>query len=212
MRSEFGGGNLLVGGATKQGKTSFLKEMIADYLENKTSDEMEIIVLDTKGAGEYDEFAEKVRIYKNFIEIASVLTSLVERIRAKEDGESQEKKICLFIDEYGDMVPGEYMDEKARAFLISIQVSVLAIAKNGCSRNISLTLATNRINQDVLTDDLLDCFPQRVCFRVATATESAMIFPGFDAGAELLNGGGEMLVQYAPESAPVFSRENLRDL
>ena len=50
MRYEFDGGNLLVGGATKQGKTSFLKEMVADYLENKTSDEMEIIVLDTKGA------------------------------------------------------------------------------------------------------------------------------------------------------------------
>ena len=187
--------NMLVGGATKQGKTSLLKFELSALLKEASRNDRRIIVLDTKNSGEYDEFYGQVQIYKRFLEIESFLIALEGCIYSREHGESPTPRIYLFIDEYADLVPGEYMGEFANTHLDITQHSVLTIAKKGPLHGISVFLATNRLKKEVLTEELLNCFPIRVCFRVALKEESDLLLHDCKNGAELLTKAGEMLIQ-----------------
>lgn len=187
--------NILVGGATKQGKTSLLKFELSALLKEGASYNRIIIVLDPKKSGEYDEFDGQVQIYKRLLEIESVLIALEGRIYSREQGESPVPRIYLFIDEYADLVPGEYMGETANTHLDITQHSVLTIAKKGPLHGITVFLATNRLKKEVLTEELLNCFPIRVCFRVALKVESDLLLHDCKNGAELLTNAGEMLIQ-----------------
>lgn len=102
--------NLLVCGATKQGKTEYLKRQIEALLSGD-SPAAEIIVIDSKRAGEYDAFADRVQIYKRFSEIESVLTALYGKVLSRLNGEPMDRMVILVIDEYTDLIPGEYMQE-----------------------------------------------------------------------------------------------------
>ena len=187
--------NILVGGATKQGKTSLLKMELSALLKEGPCNNSRIIVLDPKKSGEYDEFDGQVQIYKRFLEIESVLITLEGCIYSREGGESPDPKIYLFIDEYADLVPGEYLGETANTHLDITLHSFLTIAKKGPLHGITVFLATNRLKKEVLTEELLKCFPIRVCFRVALKEESDLLLHDCKTGAELSTKAGEMLVQ-----------------
>ena len=193
--------NLLVCGATKQGKTAYLKSRIESIIAKESAD-VEIIIIDSKRAGEYDGSADKVQVYKRFMEIESVLTTLHSKVLSRINGESIDSKVVLVVDEYSDLIPGEHMPEKAKAILELTQNAILALAKEGPANGLVVFLATNQMKPQVLTDDLLSCFRQRVCFRVALKEESDLIFPGMDAGAERLEIDKEYLVQDNPNEVP----------
>ena len=195
--------NLLVCGATKQGKTAYLKNRIESILAKESAD-VEIIIIDSKRAGEYDGFADKVQVYKRFMEIESVLTTLHSKVLSRINGKPTDSKVVLVVDEYSDLMPGEHMPEKAKAILELTQNAILALTKEGPANGLVVFLATNQMKPQVLTDDLLSCFRQRVCFRVALKEESDLIFPGMDAGAERLEIDKEYLVQDNPNEVPVL--------
>ena len=195
--------NLLVCGTTKQGKTAYLKSRIESILAKGSAD-VEVIIIDSKRAGEYDGFADKVQVYKRFMEIESVLTTLHSKVLSRINGEPTDSKVVLVVDEYSDLMPGEHMPEKAKAILELTQNAILALAKEGPANGLVVFLATNQMKPQVLTDDLLSCFRQRVCFRVALKEESELIFPGMDAGAERLEIDKEYLVQDNPNEVPVL--------
>lgn len=177
--------NLLVCGATKQGKTNYLKGQIDSLLADESPD-VEIIIIDSKRAGEYDVYADKALIIKRFIEIKSTLTALHGKVLSRIDGEPEDRKIILVIDEYSDLIPGEYTPERAKAILECTRDAVLALAKEGPANGLCIFLATNQLYSSVLPDELMVCFQQRACFRVISKEQSDLIFPGLAEGAEQL--------------------------
>lgn len=87
------------------------------------------------------------------------------------------------------------MGETSNTHLDITQHSVLTIAKKGPLHGITVFLATNRLKKGVLTEELLNCFPIRVCFCVALKVESDLLLHDCKNGAELLTNAGEMLIQ-----------------
>ena len=177
-----------------------------EKIHAEDSADTEIIIIDSKRAGEYDECAFKVQVYKRLLEIDSLLTALHAKVLSRMNGEPVDRKIIVVVDEYSDLIPGEYMTEKAKAILERTQDEILALAEDGPANGLVVILATNQMKPQVLTDEMLSYFRQRVCFRVALKEESDLIFPGMDAGAERLGIDNEYLLQDAPVVAPRLMR------
>lgn len=202
----FEGHNLLVSGAKKQGKTAFMKHCITNVLEDHLADDVIICIFDTKCSGEYDEFefSGKVRIFKSLEELFHASLWLLLMLLSPE--KQLNPQVYLFIDEYAELVTDKY-----RRYA-KLRQAVLTLARSGRDKGIIVTLATDQINSKVLTEDLINCFTQRVCFRVDKKEESELIFPNHNAGAEYLMGNGEMMAQFDRNSPPIFTRVNIATL
>ena len=183
--------NTLVCGATKQGKTTFLKYILKSLLDSTDSEKTNIIILDTKTGKEYDEFQGRSKVYHRLTEIESVLAALLGRIYSRYRGESSELKMYLFIDEYSDLVPDVYMSEEKKALLEITHRTLSAIARLGPQKGVYVILSTYGMNERILPSSLLADFRDRICFRTVEKEECDLIFPEKNVHAEKLHAAGE---------------------
>ena len=156
-------GNILVGGATGQGKTNLLHAFAQSffYAPPKISQGCIVYYIDSKGC---EEFSPYFDIHLNTIEdIKAHIDMLQERIVKREtDKKMSRYPIALLIDDFDHLV---LMDK-------SIIEKIVSIAQRGPRAGIYTELATARAEHTILPARLRIEMSTRVVFRVATTIES----------------------------------------
>ena len=178
-------GNILVGGATGQGKTNLLYAFAQSCFNapSKVSQGCIIYYIDSKGS---EEFSPYFDIHLNTIEdIKADIDMLQEKIVKREtDKKMSRYPIALLIDDFDHLV---LMDK-------SIIEKIVSIAQRGPRAGIYTVLASARAEHTLLPARLRIEMPTRVAFRVATAIESRVIIDTPEA--TLLTNKGEILFSH----------------
>ena len=177
-------GNILVGGATGQGKTNLLHAFARSiyYAPPKVCPVCIVYYIDPKGCEEFSYFD----IHLNTIEdIKADIDMLQEKIVKREtDKKMSRYPIALLIDDFDHLV---LMDK-------SIIENIVSIAQRGPRVGIYTVLATARAEHTLLPARLRIEMPTRVAFRVTTAIESRVIIDTPEA--TLLTNKGEILFSH----------------
>ena len=178
-------GNILVGGASGQGKTNLLYAFAQScfYAPSKVSQGYIVYYIDSKGREELSPYFD---IHLNTIEdIKADIDMLQEKIVKREtDKKMSRYPIALLIDDFDYLV---LMDK-------SIIEKIVFIAQRGPRVGIYTVLATARAEHTLLPARLRIEMPTRVAFRVATTMESRGILDSPEA--TLLTNKGEMLLRH----------------
>lgn len=187
--------HLLIAGATKQGKTTCVKAIIASALQAKGQSDLQILLIDPNRK----EFTP-MKAYADLLNLCEEMSerySLFEKAAAqniRQYNESCEKMpdILVVIDEYSDLVKKEYYDKDRLDIPKRMMECILLLAQRGGDAGIHLVLTTNRISKDVVTGLIKANIQTRIAFRVSSKEESIRIIDV--PGAENLNGNGDMLL------------------
>jgi len=193
---------LLIAGAAGQGKTVFLHSFLCLMIQNKSPEEVRIVLMDPKCV-EFNTYADLPHL------LTPLVTDAKEGCKAlKKVAEEMDRRFRMFIEaKCRDIVAfNEGNDKEKLAYLIVI-VDELSdfmiqaherfcalssrIAALGRAAGIHLVVATSRPDQGVLPAELKANFPARLAFPVSCQVDSRTIL---DAdGAESLNGSGDAL-------------------
>ena len=178
-------GNILVGGATGQGKTDLLHAFAQScyYALPKDIPVCIVYYIDPKGCKEFSPYFD---IHLNTIEdIKADIDMLQEKIVKREtDKKMSRYPIALLIDDFDHLV---LMDK-------SVIEKIVSIAQRGPRVGIYTVLVTARAEHTLLPARLRIEMPTRVAFRVATAIESRVIIDSPEA--TLLTNKGEILFSH----------------
>ena len=175
-------GNILVGGASGQGKTNLLHAFAKScyYALPKDIPVCIVYYIDPKGCKEFSPYFD---IHLNTIkDIKADIDMLQEKIVKREsDKKIPRYPIAVLIDDFDYLV---LMDN-------SIIEKIVFIAQRGPRVGIFTVLTTARAEHTFLPARLRIEMPTRVAFRVATAIESRVIIESPEA--TLLTNKGEIL-------------------
>ena len=178
-------GNILVGGASGQGKTNLLYAFAQScfYAPSKVSQGYIVYYIDSKGREELSPYFD---IHLNTIEdIKADIDMLQEKIVKREtDKKMSRYPIARLIDDFDYLV----------LMYKSIIEKIVFIAQRGPRVGIYTVLATARAEHTLLPARLRIEMPTRVAFRVATTMESRGILDSPEA--TLLTNKGEMLLRH----------------
>ena len=178
-------GNILVGGASGQGKTNLLHAFAQScfYAPPKISQGCIVYYIDSKGC---EEFSPYFDIHLNTIEDIKAHTDMLQEkiVKRETDKKMSRYPIALLIDDFDHLV---LMDK-------SIIEKIVFIAQRGPRVDIYTVLATARAEHTLLPGRLRIEMPTRVVFRVATAIESRGIIDSPEA--TLLTNKGEILFSH----------------
>lgn len=216
--------NLLIAGATKQGKTLAINAIVASLLYSKRPSELKFVFIDPKGF----EYSSYRRLKDSYLAIApgeepvvkttnqaeKVLTSLCREmehrcellrntgftnIRTYNSSASEPLPyIVAIIDEYADLAIPARRDRVSRNMSHNITESIISLTQKGSAVGIHLILATQRPSKKVITDSIKANFPTRIAVRTVTRVDSRAILDS--PGAENLAGGGDMIFKVGIET------------
>ncbi len=216
--------NLLISGATKQGKTVAINAVVASLLYSKLPSELKFVFIDPKGY----EYSAYNRIKDSYLAMAPGEESVVKTLSQTENVlaslcREMERRggllrnasaanisayktsalvtlpyIVIVIDEYADLAIPVHRDRKSRSMSHNISESVLSLAQNGSAVGIHIILSTQRPSKKVITDSIRVTFPTRISVRTVTRSDSRTIIG--TSGAEKLLGRGDMILQTGVET------------
>lgn len=202
--------NILIGGASCQGKTNLMLSILCDLLSCKSSEELKLVLIDPKGC-EYTPFAA---LDKSFFNIAgatancgvitdlenafTVLQELQVIVKERLELLSKSKQtyseyvaqhndmpyIVVSIDEYGDLA----IHNKKFFSIIS------SLAEFSHRVGIYVMMATVRYTWDFITGGIKANFPARIGMRMASSIESRIVMDS--PGAETLKLGQLLLYRF----------------
>lgn len=211
--------NILVAGATQQGKTVFLHTMIASLLFSKRPEELKMVLIDPK-ALEFTPYQGLLKHYAavsnggdgsvvtNLRDAVNMLESLCAELENRYELLSQSKirnvkeynglesscmpYIVCFVDEFADLTM-PFGRGDSRLLRRRMSDALERLAQSGRAVGIHVVLATNGVSREVITDAIKVNFPTRIAFRTALKRESSLIVDG--PGAEDLAGSGDLLLR-----------------
>ena len=178
-------GNILVVGASGQGKTNLLHAIAKScfYAPPKVSQGCIVYYIDSKGVEEFSPYFD-IQLNETD-EIRKDLEMLCDKISKREsDKKMSHYPTALLIDDFDHLV---LMDK-------SIIEKIVSIAQRGPRVGIYTVLATARLEYNILPARLRIEMPTRVAFRVATTIESRGILDSPEA--TLLTNKGEILFSH----------------
>lgn len=206
---------LLIAGATGQGKTILIHDIIVTLLFSKTPEELQFVLIDPKMVefGVYhplkDSYLFKINginepIISDTDDAKTALESLCEEMDRRyallntagvmnvtqfnERSASKLPYIVVIIDEYADLV---MTLEK------EIEKPIIRLAQKARTVGIHLILATQRPSTNIITGLIKANFPARIAFKVSYSIDSKVILD--TDGAEKLLDRGDL----------IYSSENL---
>ena len=178
-------GNILVGGATGQGKTNLLHIFARSiyYAQPQVSNVCIVYYIDSKGGEKPSPYFD---IQLNTIEdIKAHIDMLQEKIVKRETNKRMSRyPIAVFIDDFDHLVPTDK----------SILEKIVSIAQRGPRVGIYTVLTTTRAEYNLLSGRLRIEMPTRVAFRTTTTIESRGIIDSPEA--TLLSRQGEMFFSH----------------
>lgn len=176
-------GNILIGGATKQGKSTCIKNMI--YCLERCESKPDIILFDPKKY-EFDDYKDKYKVCYGAAQLGRLAVStVITRMNQKD--------ICKFpplviiIDEYTDL----FQDNICSIKEMIRSSRITQIAQWGPMVNVHLIISTNRTERIFFPPELTDNIKTRISFRTISVLDSKQIIGA--PGAESLLGCGDGL-------------------
>ncbi len=192
--------HLLFGGFTGEGKSVSIRSLVCGLASARTSDQVQFVLIDLKGV----EFgglkplphlwAPVVAGEKKAVYVLHRLATVVLGERARFREEKAFPSLVVVIDEFADLM-GEHRKE--------VLPDLLRLACEGPDFGIHLVLATQRVDETNLPDELLEHLPGRMAFRIGSASSSQMIL-GCDQAMTL--GNRWTLLRRNPNSDLIRSR------
>ena len=185
-------GNMLIGGATKQGKSHCIHNLISQLNDLPTPPE--IILFDPKRC-EFGRYKDRFRVIEDLEEAKHVLfEELFENeIIGKRMSPSKDRApFVIIIDELLDLI---YMHKSKSSTHVSDRLRYEAIIKIldiGPELNIFTIIATQSSDKDILTKDILDNCRTRITFRTITSQDSKRMIK--KSGAENLPSSGHAIL------------------
>ena len=180
--------HILVAGATKQGKTMFLKGLYASLKASRNMLNVKVEWIDPKARdADFTKIAETLEMYcaemdRRFDCFWNADVSDIRNYNRRNA--DRMPYIVIFIDEYADL-------SYPKQIWKSVMTSIIRLAQKGRIAGIHLIIATQRPTVDVITGLIKANFPTRVAFRTSSRIDSTTILDV--PGAEKLIGNGDML-------------------
>ena len=185
-------GNLLIGGATKQGKSHCIHNLISQL--NALPAPPEMILLDPKRC-EFGRYKDRFRVIEDLEEAKHVLFEELfenEIIGKRMSPSKNRPPLVIIIDELLDLI---YMHKSKSSKHVSDHLryeAIIKILNIGPELNIFTIIATQSSDKDILTKKILDNCQTRLVFRTINAQDSRRILK--KPGAEDLLGRVEAIL------------------
>lgn len=233
--------HLLVAGATKQGKTVFLRNLIMSLIWKKNPEDLKFVLIDPKGTEltpfetlkntylatlpESNSEAKEGCIATDISRAETMLSALSLELGKRyellssagvRDIKSYNKKLKDSHLPYIVCICDEYADlimgtDKVRKN--SIQSSIIMLAQKGRAVGIHIVISTQRPSYSVISGVIKANFPARAAFRVASCADSRVIIDC--PGTEKLTGSGDMLFSIGLDceriQVPYYNSDEMED-
>lgn len=219
---------LLVGGATGQGKSVFLHDTIISLLYKKRPDELKLVLIDPKKI-EFDIYEpiakhylasrqinidnpiiaqpeDAVRTLEGLVSLMNERFDMLKQAGVRNIREynelrnSENKKASYSPMPYIVVIIDEFGD-LIMTVGKEIEIPIINIAQIGRAIGIHMVIATQRPTTKIISGIIKANFPGRMAFRVASQIDSRLILDR--TGAEQLVGNGDMLFLNGSESIRV---------
>lgn len=176
--------NLLISGHTSSGKSMFLNSIIYTILNTSSSEELELVLIDTKLANFY--IYEGIKYLKGKVnhtvdESVAVLEECLSEIERRKRENIRGPFVVVLIDEFADLVIQNPKSEEL----------ICKIAREGEDVGIYIILSSSKASKDVFTEKIKESIPKRLIGSVASREESLWLLD--EEGAEELLGSGDMI-------------------
>lgn len=179
-------GNILIGGATKQGKSTCIKNMI--YCLERCESKPDIILFDPKKY-EFDDYKDKYKVCYGAAQLGRLAVSTVITRMNQKDA-CKFPPLVIIIDEYTDL----FQDNICSIKEMIRSSRITQIAQWGPMVNVHLIISTNRTEGIFFPPELTDNIKTRISFRTISVLDSKQIIGA--PGAESLLGCGDGLYAY----------------
>lgn len=185
-------GNILLAGATKQGKTHCIHNMISRMNALPTPPEM--ILFDPKRC-EFGRYKDRYRVIEDLEEAKRVLFEELfenEIIGKRWSSDKDRSPLVIIIDELLDLI---FMHKSKSSKYVSDRnryEAIIKILDIGPELNIFTIISTQSSDKDILTKKILDNCQTRLVFRTINAQDSRRILK--KPGAEDLLGRVEAIL------------------
>ena len=176
-------GNILLVGATKQGKSHCIHNMISRMNALPTPPEM--ILFDPKRC-EFGRYKDRYRVIEDLEDARHVL------FEELFENEIIRTPLIIIIDELLDLIfmhksrSPKHFDDRIR------YEAIIKILANGPEHNIYTIISTQSTDKDILTKEILDNCINRIVFRTIYRLDSMRIIK--KSGAENLLGRGDAIL------------------
>ncbi len=176
--------NLLISGHTSSGKSMFLNSMIYTILNTTSSEELELVLIDTKLANFY--IYEGIKYLKGKVnhtvdESVVALEECLSEIERRKREKVRGPFIVVLIDEFADLVIQNPKSEEL----------ICKIAKEGKEVGIYIILSSSMASERVFTEKIKESIPKRLIGSVVSKENSLWLLD--EEGAEELLGSGDMI-------------------
>ena len=200
--------HLLVAGATGQGKTACQNAIICSLLLKKAPSELQLVLVDPKRC-EFNIYAPLYNIFlperpNGIVYDFDHCLSVIDSLRSMMDGrfdrlkEADVRSIIEYNQKYPEL-PMPYIvtviDEYSDLLMVlgrEFESKLSNLAAQSWRVGIHFVICTQRPTTNIITGWIRANYPARIAFRVSDRFDSKTIIDR--AGAECLNGKGDMLV------------------
>ncbi|OOF45820.1 hypothetical protein BKK52_11955 [Rodentibacter trehalosifermentans] len=197
--------HLLIGGATRSGKSNWIHSMILSLLLNFKPDELKLMLIDNKGVefSPYNDIphllSPVITTNDNTIDALSWCVNEMERryillvkksvrditgYNEKVDNKDRLPYIVVVIDEFADVMLSKYRQK--------IEESIVRLAQKSRAVGIHLVIATQNTSTDIITPLIIANIPSRIAFSMSSEVDSKAVL-GY-SGAEALIDRGDFLL------------------
>ena len=185
-------GNLLLAGATKQGKSHCIHNLIRQ-IETLTTPP-KLILFDPKRC-EFGRYKERYKVIDSSSNAVDFLLSVIcEHILVKDvsTSEPSHSSYVLVIDEIYDLISMQKSRSMKNYSDYLCYLAIINILIQGPEKNIYTIISTQSSDKDILTKKILDNCQTRLVFRTINAQDSRRILK--KPGAEDLLGRVEAIL------------------
>ncbi len=213
--------HLLIAGTTGTGKSVCMNTLILSIFRTRRPDEVKLVMIDPKGGVELDCYARIPHLMHPVIadvkKAEAVLAWAVDKMEERYD--LLRRARVRNIAAYNDLAPEEIikriapLDEEERRRLATrlpyivividemadlivqmrkeVEGHIIRLAQKSRASGIHLIVATQKPTVDVITGLIKSNLPSRVCFKVASKSDSRVVLD--EMGADKLLSKGDML-------------------
>lgn len=189
--------HMVLGGATRYGKSNFINSMITSLLKSKP-DHVKLFLVDLKGGVElcdYEHIKQTVSIAYEPEEALVTLQLAYDKMRevqtrmrflGKKNVQEAgiKERYFIIVDEVGELNPAEAVTREEKKLKQECQTLMSQIARLGAGLGFRQILATQYPTGDVIPRQCKQNSDAKLSFRVQSATASRVVLD--ETGAELL--------------------------
>jgi S-DNA-T family DNA segregation ATPase FtsK/SpoIIIE len=214
--------HLLIAGTTGTGKSVCMNALILSVLLTRRPDEVRMVMIDPKGGVELNTYERVPHMMHPVVDkmdkAAAILGWAVDKMEERYDllrrtrvrniagynelsyqevlrrtapiDEEERKQIpprmpyiVIFVDEMADLILQKRKE---------VEGHIIRLAQKSRAAGIHLVLATQKPTVDVITGLIKSNLPARICFKVASKSDSRVVLD--EMGADKLLGKGDMLL------------------